>query len=104
MSNVKHPKCTIRTKANEAKARLLKNDYKEQNAIPKNITAEQKIIYFKMKKLKSEGIALTNPVSQLGDPKTLATLNHAEKQRYIINLCADYVKVKQILDAEAQSS
>ena len=100
MSNVKHPKCAIRTKANEAKARLVKNNYAEQNAIPKNITAEQQVIYFKMKKMKNEGIALTNPVVQLGDAKTLATLSHEEKQRYIINLCADYVKVKSIIDGE----
>lgn len=100
MSNVKHPKCAIRREANEAKARLLKNAYSEQNAIPKNITSEQQVIYFKMKKMKNEGIALTNPVAQLGDAKLLASLSHEEKQRYIINLCANYVKVKSIIDNE----
>ncbi|MBO4380749.1 MAG: hypothetical protein J5815_01185 [Clostridia bacterium] len=101
MSNVKHPKCAIRNLANEAKTRLSKNNYAEQNAIPKNITAEQQAIYFKLKQLKKDGQELTSPVAELGDPKILATLSHEEKQRYIIRLCADYVKVKSIIENEA---
>ena len=101
MSNVKHPKCEIRNMANAAKARLAKNAYAEQNAIPKNITPEQQIIYFKLKKIKKDGTSLTNPVSQLGDEQKIAQMSHEEKQRYIINLCADYIKVKQIIENEA---
>ena len=99
MSNIKHPKCAIRSMANEAKTRLANNSYSEKS-IPKNITAEQKEIYFKLQEIKKEGIELSNPVTQLGDPKTLATLSHAEKQRYIIQLCADYIKVKSIIEQE----
>ena len=104
MSNVKHPKCAIRNMANEAKARLKNNAYAETNAIPKNITSEQQVIYFKLRQMKKDGVALTHPVDQLGDEQKLATLSHEEKQRYIINLLADYVKVKQIVENEPLQS
>ena len=100
MSNVKHPKCAIRNMANEAKARLKKNTYAEQSGIPKHITGEQRVIYFKLKQMKKDGTVLSNPVAQLGDAQKLASLPHEEKQRYIINLLADYIKVKQIIDGE----
>ena len=86
--------------ANEAKARLQKNTYAETNALPKNITNEQQEIYFKLKKMKKDGIVLSNPVAQLADEQKLATLSHEEKQRYIIKLLADYVKVKQLIESE----
>ena len=50
--------------------------------------------------MKKDGIVLSNPVTQLGDEQKLATLSHEEKQRYIITLLADYIKVKQIVDSE----
>ena len=100
MSNVKHPKCTIRNMANEAKARLQKNTYAETNSIPKNITNEQQEIYFKLKQMKKDGTVLINPVAQLGDEQKLENLTHEERQRYIINLLTDYVKVKQIIESE----
>ena len=99
MSNVKHPKCAIRSMANEAKSRLSKNNYTQEHT-PKNITASQKEIYFKLQQMKKDGVELTSPVSQLGDSKLLATLSHEEKQRYIIKLCEDYVKVKQLIQNE----
>ena len=86
--------------ASEARARLQKNAYAEQGAIPKNITSEQQVIYFKLKQMKKDGVVLSNPVTQLGDEQKLATLSHEEKQRYIITLLADYIKVKQIVDSE----
>lgn len=97
MSNVKHPKCAIRNMANEAKNRLSINKYSEKTA-PKNITSQQQEIYFKLQEIKKNGTELTNPVAQLGDPKLLATLSHEEKQRYIIKLCEDYIKVKSIIE------
>ena len=85
--------------ANEAKTRLSSNKYSEKS-VPKNITAEQKEIYFKLQQIKKDGIELTNPVAQLGDQKILASLSHEEKQRYIIKLCEDYIKVKSIIEKE----
>lgn len=85
--------------ANEAKKRLASGDYSEKY-IPKNITSSQKEIYFKLQKMKKEGEELTSPVSQLGDQNLLATLSHEEKQRYIIRLCEDYIKVKAIIEKE----
>lgn len=102
MSNVKHPKCAIRNLANDAKRRLSNNSYQEK-AVPKNITASQKEIYFKLQKIKKDGETLTSPVAQLGDAKLLATMTHEEKQRYIINLCEDYIKVKSIIEQEQQA-
>ena len=99
MSNVKHPKCPIRNMASEAKKRLASGDYSEKY-IPKNITSSQKEIYFKLQKMKKDGEELTSPVAQLGDQKLLATLPHEEKQRYIIRLCEDYIKVKAIIEKE----
>ncbi len=99
MSNVKHPKCAIRSMAIEAKSRLTTNNYLEKST-PKNITASQKEIYFKLQKMKYDGVELTSPVAQLGDSKLLSTLSHEEKQRYIIRLCEDYIKVKQIIQNE----
>ena len=87
--------------ANQAKKRLAQNKYAEQNAIPKNITAEQQVIYFKLKQLKRDGQELTSPVAQLGDQNLLASLSHEEKQRYIIRLCEDYVKVKALIEKES---
>ena len=86
--------------ANEAKARLQKNTYAETNSIPKNITNEQQEIYFKLKQMKKDGTVLINPVAQLGDEQKLENLTHEERQRYIINLLTDYVKVKQIIESE----
>ena len=85
--------------ANEAKKRLASGDYSEKY-IPKNITSSQKEIYFKLQKMKKDGEELTSPVAQLGDQKLLATLPHEEKQRYIIRLCEDYIKVKAIIEKE----
>ena len=99
MSNIKHPKCAIRNLALDAKRRLSTNSYHE-SAVPKNITASQKEIYFKLKKKKKDGGTLTSPVAQLGDQKLLATMTHEEKQRYIISLCEDYIKVKSIIELE----
>ena len=85
--------------ANEAKHRLANNSY-EEKTVPKNITASQKEIYFKLQKIKKDGKELTSPVAQLGDQKLLSTLSHEEKQRYIISLCEDYIKVKSIIEKE----
>ena len=89
--------------ASEARTRLMKNDYSEK-AVPKNITASQREIYFKLQQIKKNGEELTSPVAQLGDAKLLATLTHEEKQKYIIRLCSDYVKVKEIIENERMTS
>lgn len=97
MSNVKHPKCALRSLAAEAKARLNQNSYAEPGA-PKNISPQQKEIYIKLCALKRSGEEIVNPIAQLADEELLKTLPHDQRQRYIIQLSADYVCVRGMMD------
>ncbi len=100
MSNVKHPKCAIRNLAREAKGRLSTNTYQLDTGcpIPKNITPEQKSMYQKLYDLSQSGEDCINPILQLADSHKLEGLTHEERQRYIIQLCADFVAVKKIFN------
>ncbi len=100
MSNVKHPKCAMRDLAKEAKSRLSANTYQNEHdcPIPKNITPEQKIMYQKLFDMSQLGETCTNPISQLADSSKLNGLSHEERQRYIIQLCADFVAVKKLFN------
>ncbi len=103
MSNVKHNNCALRELAKSAKARLATNDYDgdELNA-PKSATPQQREIYLKLLKLSKAGECVVNPVAQLADNEKLNSLPHDERQRYIINLCADYVSVKNYIDESSR--
>ncbi len=105
MSNVKHPKCKLRTLASEAKARLCNNTYGEGQNAPKNITPQQREIYLKLCALKRSGEKVDNPIDCFADQKKMSTLSHDEKQRYILQICADYVSMRNILEnADAHSA
>lgn len=100
MSNVKHPKCPIRNMANSAKARLCANTYFDDlnMGVPKNITPQQKQMYLKICEIKDSGEELINPIQQLADTEKMNSLSHEEKQRYIMQLSADYVCVKNLVE------
>ncbi len=97
MSNVKHPKCALRTLAVEAKKRLSANGYCEP-AAPKYVTPQQKQIYLKLVELERKGEEVVNPVVQFADKNKLNSLSHEEKQRYILQLCADYISMRSELE------
>lgn len=98
MSNVKHPKCALRTLAGQAKARLSKGSYGEEPSAPKNVTPRQREIYIKLCELAASGEEVTNPIALFADKQLLASLPHEEKQRYILQLCADYISMRNMLD------
>lgn len=108
MSNVKHTKSEFRKLAAEARSRLIQNAYGAP-AAPKNITPQQREIYLKLTELKLRGESVVNPIMQLADAKKLATLPHDERQRYILQISADYVSMRNMLetntvDGKRQSS
>ena len=99
MSNIKHNKCTMRTMANEAKARLSSNNYRRGlPPIPKNATPQQREIYIKLYELRRDGDGVDNPIAVFADEQKLATLSHEERQRYIMQLSADYISMRTALD------
>lgn len=100
MSNVKHNKCPMRTLATEAKARLLSDSYRRDlPPIPKNATPRQREIYLKLFELRKGGEHIENPIAIFADEQKLQTLTHEERQRYIMQLSADYISMKSALDA-----
>lgn len=100
MSNIKHNKCVMRTMANEAKARLMGNEYKRGlPPVPKNATPQQKEIYLKLYELRQGGEGVDNPIAQFADEKKLSSLTHEERQRYIMQISADYISMRNALDA-----
>lgn len=103
MGNTKHKDCALRNLAKSAKKRLCADNYSEQIA-PKDATPSQRELCEKIVKLKQEGEDVINPVEQLADKKLLSTLSHEQRQRYIINLCADYVSVKSFFDKKSSAS
>lgn len=99
MSNIKHNKCPMRTMANEAKARLSSNEYRRgMPPVPKNATPQQKEIYLKLYELRKGGDGVDNPIAMFADEKKLSTLSHDERQRYIMQLSADYISMRNALD------
>ncbi|MEG2540413.1 MAG: hypothetical protein RSB59_01375 [Clostridia bacterium] len=107
MSNKKHKKCEIRRMANEAKDRLSKNNYKANLPLltpPKNISPSQKEIFIKLCGFVENGKTLDNPIKQLADENKLATLSHEERQRYILQLSADYVSMKRAIDEKLEAT
>lgn len=98
MSNIKHQKCPMRNLANEAKARLIKGDYsRPYPPVPKSATPQQREIYLKLYAMKKDGKTVDNPVTALADPKKLEALSHEDRQRYIIQLCSDYIAMRSAL-------
>lgn len=99
MSNVKHNKCPMRDLANQAKARLLYNDYtRPYPPVPRNATPQQREIYIKLYELRQGGKTVENPILEFADEQKLKELSHEERQRYIIQLCADYISMRSALD------
>ena len=52
--------------------------------------------------LKRNGEEVVNPISQLADKELLNSLPHDMRQRYIIQLSADYVSVRNMLDNDTK--
>lgn len=98
MSNVKHPKCKIRTLANEAKDRLKNNSY---NSCTAAITEQSKLspaeqfVLSKMMHVMENGEEIINPIAQLCDKEKLNSLPANERQRYIFELSNAYLCLKQ---------
>lgn len=102
--NVKHPENELRKRAKDAKRRLKCNDYnKDEINAPQNATPQQKKIFLKLLSLKRSGEENINPVSQFADINVLKSLPYEEKQRYIMQICADYISMKNQID-KGQSS
>lgn len=101
MSNIRHVSCAVRTMASDAKKRLLQNRYPripEALIPPKGLTPSQRQIYFKLLDLSSDGEEVVNPIKQLADENKMKELSHEERQRYILELSADYVSMKKLVD------
>lgn len=91
----------LKTLAYTAKMRLAKNSYTpDLPKPPKNATPRQKEIYVKLCELKRDGKDVENPIQCFGDAQTLATLTVEERQRYIIQICADYISMKSLIDGK----
>lgn len=101
MSNVKHQKCPMRDMANAAKERLLKNEYSKQPPVPKTASIQQREIFIKLFEMKMEGIStdVENPITVFADQEKLAAMSHEERQRYIMQICADYISMRTAIDA-----
>ena len=101
MSNVKHPKCAIRSLASQARARLVSNAY-SLPAAPRTATPQQQEIYLKLCEYRAQGVAILNPIQQFADEKKLQTLSHDERQRYILQISADYISMRNLLDERSR--
>lgn len=89
----------MRELANQAKARLTCNQYTHPDPpVPRNATPQQREIYLKLYELRKGGQSVDNPVATFADEQKLKELSHEERQRYIIQLCADYVTMRTALD------
>lgn len=99
--NVKHPDSELRRRAKEAKQRLLMNAYdKDELNAPKNITPQQRSIYLKLLSLNRQGETDINPIEQFADKDVMNSLSYADRQRYIMQLCADYLAMKNYIAVE----
>lgn len=82
-----------------AKARLADNNYKRgQPPVPKNATPQQREIYLKLYEMRKDGEGVDNPITAFADEQKLSSLSHEEKQRYIMQLCSDYISMRTALD------
>ncbi|MDE5601933.1 MAG: hypothetical protein K2J16_05490 [Clostridia bacterium] len=100
MSNIKHNKCPMRTLASEAKARLASGGYRRDlPPVPKNATPQQREIYLKLCELRKGGENIENPIALFADKQKLSTLTHEERQRYIMQISADYLSMRTALDS-----
>ena len=100
MSNIKHNKCPMRTLASEAKARLASGGYRRDlPPVPKNATPQQREIYLKLYELRQGGQGVDNPVATFADEQKLKSLSHEERQRYIMQISADYLSMRTALDS-----
>ncbi len=107
MSNRKHGECELRSIAQQAKKRLTTNDYADCSgpyAPPKNITPAQREIYIKIAEMAKNGEDVLNPIKQFADEDKMATLSHAERQRYILSVAADYATMKRVFDERVNKS
>ncbi len=101
MGNKKHSLCTMRIMASEAKKRLGSNNYADEyvDFVPlKGVTPSEREVYLKLKVMLENGEEINNPLQQLADKKKLENMTHEEKQRYIIQLSADYVSMKKLFN------
>lgn len=100
MSNIKHNKCPMRTLAQEAKSRLASGSYNRNlPPVPKNATPQQRDIYLKLYELRKGGESVDNPIAVFADEQKLASLTHEERQRYIMQIAADYLSMRAALDS-----
>lgn len=107
MSNVRHPSCAIRDLAQNAKKRLSKPDgtyFPSGLEPPSTLTPSQREIFVKIRALYDAGEEVNNPIQQLADKEYMETLSHEGKQRYILNLCNDYVEMKRLFLARLSAS
>ena len=100
MAHVRHPDCIIRDLAREAKSRLRAGAYDRELArsLPRGASPAQKRLYIRLKELLDKGEEVVNPIRQLADEELLSRLSHADKQRYVFQLAADYTAMKRELD------
>ena len=100
MSNIRHNKCPMRTLASEAKARLTSGGYRRDlPPVPKNATPQQREIYLKLCELRKDGENIENPIALFADKQKLSSLTHEERQRYIMQISADYLSMRSALDS-----
>ncbi len=93
--NIKHKDCELRRKAKEARKRLINNAYNpDEIGAPRDISPAQRTIYLKLLSLKREGKQNINPIEQFADKEKLSSLPYEDRQRYIMQICADYLEMK----------
>lgn len=93
--NIKHKDCELRQKAKEARRRLINNCYNQDEiGAPKDISPQQKAIYLKLISLLRDGKQNINPIEQFADKNLLSSLPYEDRQRYIMQICADYIVMK----------
>lgn len=91
----------------EAKKRLARNEYTVSNGVlspPKNVTPRQKDIYIRLLQMRESGEDVVNPIQQFADDKLLNSLQHDERQRYIIQISSDYLKMKNLLEHDLKAA
>ncbi len=99
MSNTKHSTCAMRALAKSAKSRLGLGSYdKDEILAPKSVSPDQKELYVKLIKMRRDGKEVANPIQEFSDREKIKSLSHEERQRYILNLAADYMLAKRLVD------
>lgn len=99
MSNTKHSTCAMRALAKSAKSRHGLGSYdKDEILAPKSVSPDQKELYVKLIKMRRDGKEVANPIQEFSDREKIKSLSHEERQRYILNLAADYMLAKRLVD------